>query len=82
MLGGTTEIEYLDEAGDGFKGGGTVYGLEFARIAPNGIATASLGIRRYGIEFDRITLFGQTVPFPIDASNWVLHTAVTFGLGL
>ncbi|MCA9759100.1 MAG: hypothetical protein KDA27_25125 [Candidatus Eisenbacteria bacterium] len=81
LLGGACDVEYLDEAKDGFKGNGSVIGMEFARFAPNGVAAVSLGVRRYGIEFDRITLFGQTVAFPANASNWVMHTAVTVGLG-
>ncbi|MEZ4651885.1 MAG: hypothetical protein R3E97_24415 [Candidatus Eisenbacteria bacterium] len=81
LIGGTCDVEYVDEAGDGIKGDGSVSGAEFTRFAPNGLAAVSLGVRRYGIEFDRITLFGQTVPFPADASNWVMHTSVTFGLG-
>ncbi|MCA9756870.1 MAG: hypothetical protein KDA27_13785 [Candidatus Eisenbacteria bacterium] len=81
LLGGACEVEYLDEAKDGFKGSGSVIGMEFVRFAPNGVAAVSLGARRYGIEFDRITLFGQTVAFPANASNWVMHTAVTVGLG-
>lgn len=79
---GAMQVEYLDEAKDGFKGGGTVFGLEIMRMAPNGAVTASLGLRRYGIEFDEITLAGQTIPVAADASNYVLHTALTVGLGL
>ena len=80
-LGGTSSVEYLDEVGDGFKGDGTVLGLEYWRIAPSGALAITLGLRRYEIEFDQITLFGETVPVKVEASNYVLHTAVTFGLG-
>ena len=42
----------------------------------------TVGVRRYGISFDRITLLGQTLQLEADASNWVLHTAISLGLGL
>lgn len=82
LLAGTSEIRYLDEEKDGFRGNARVLGFEFATFARSGAAGVTLGLRRYDIEFDRITLFGQTVPFHVDASNWVLHTAITFGLAL
>ena len=80
VLGGTTDIEYLDDAGDGFKGNALVLGLEYTRFAKLGSIT--VGIRRYDIEFDRITLGGAFGSVTIDASNWVLHTSYTVGVGL
>ncbi len=80
VVAGTADISYLDKQDDGFRGNASVLGLEFARIAPNRRATASFGVRRYDVQFDRITLVGRTVPFDVAASNWVVHTALTVGL--
>ncbi|MFN8546983.1 MAG: hypothetical protein U0527_03185 [Candidatus Eisenbacteria bacterium] len=79
VLAGTADVSYLDKQDDGFEGSGKVLGMEYTRFSPNGGATISLGVRRYDIQFDQITLLGHTIPYNVDASNWVLHTAMTFG---
>mgnify|MGYP000850509896 CR=1 FL=1 len=75
-------FRWLDKVDDGFRGDAKVYGLEYTRFAPSRKATVSLGLRRYDIEFDRITLLGRTVPYNVSASNWVFNTALTVGFAL
>ncbi len=79
LVGGRTEISYLDENGDGFTGKANLFGMEYTRYARYLALTA--GVRRYGIEFDEITLGDLTGQVEVDASNWVLHTAVSVGVG-
>lgn len=80
LVVGKVDVDYLDEAGDGFRGDGTIVGLEIGRFGPS--ASASFGIRRYGLTFNEISLEDFTVLTELDASNWVLHTSFSIGLGL
>lgn len=79
---GKTEVNYLDKAKDGFKGSGSLLGLELAHFAPNSRACAAFGVRRYDIDFDRIILSGHTARLAVSARNWVFHTSISVGLGV
>ncbi|MBK8232430.1 MAG: hypothetical protein IT349_04905 [Candidatus Eisenbacteria bacterium] len=78
---GTTKVKYLDKAKDGFKGTGTLLGMEYARFAPGGRACAAFGVRRYDIDFDRIILSGHSGRLALSARNWVFHTSISVGVG-
>lgn len=83
LVAGQSEVDYLNEQGEGFRGSGTVLGIEFVGVTRN--LSVTFGVKRHGLSFDPVSLdfFGAPVQqdVSIGAANWVIDFTIAAGMG-
>ncbi len=80
LVYGTSDVSYRDDVNDGWKGNGTLYGIEYAMISK--IFSADVGVVVQKIEYDEITLVDPDLPLSYDASHIMVYMHIAAGIGM
>jgi hypothetical protein len=77
LVFGTSNVSYRDKYGNGFKGTGKLYGLEWARFEKN--ISFSVGVTYQDLKFNTVSVFGFDFPDNIDALRCSLYMRLGIG---
>ena len=80
VIVGTGDVTYKDKIGEGFKGSGMIYGLEYATIARFG--TFSIGMTIHHIKYTEARLFDTNFIADMKASRFMLYSSLGLGYGI
>jgi len=77
---GTGNVKWLDKNRDGFNGTSQIIGLEYAQLKK--FVSWSVSLKRYGITFEKTTLFNVPFDLKTQATDYILEFKIGFGYGI